>query len=204
MPAKPAATAKRRTAEKRDRRRREVIAAAEAVFAEKGFHEATTREIGERIGLLPGSLYYYVPSKEAALAEVCRKQGAEFNARLTAVLESERPIVAKIRAGMMLHIMHNRSYLAATFTFARRDLPEAVLPALKALAEEYHRLWDEMFRRAAARGELPAGFDVQAATIGLLALCNGSLHWYEGKPASEVEAIALRLVNQFLKGVLSA
>ncbi len=204
MPERMTASAKGRSAEKRNRRRREVIAAAAAVFSEKGFHEATTRDIGERIGLLPGSLYYYVPSKEAALAEVCREEGATFNARLAVVLESGRPIAEKVRAGMMLHFTHNRSYLAAAFTFARCNLPEAVLPELKALAEDYHRLWEDIFRRAVVAGELPAGFDVKAAAIGLLALANGALHWYEGKPVREIEAIAERLIRQFLHGVLGS
>ena len=50
-------------AKKQDRRRDEVLDAAAAVFAEKGFHAATTRDIADRLGLLPGSLYYYVESK---------------------------------------------------------------------------------------------------------------------------------------------
>ena len=47
------------------------IRSAAAVFAEKGFHGASTRDIAERMGIKEGSLYYYFKSKEEALGEVC-------------------------------------------------------------------------------------------------------------------------------------
>ncbi|HZD25745.1 MAG TPA: helix-turn-helix domain-containing protein, partial [Alphaproteobacteria bacterium] len=53
--------------ERRARRHREIMDAAAAVFSEKGFHGASTRDIAERVGLRQGSLYYHFPSKEAAL-----------------------------------------------------------------------------------------------------------------------------------------
>lgn len=47
-----------------DRRRRQIIDAAIELFAAKGFHNATVREIAEKAGLTMGSLYNYVESKE--------------------------------------------------------------------------------------------------------------------------------------------
>ena len=40
-----------------------------AVFAEKGFHGASTQDIANRLGINQAALYYYFPSKEAALEE---------------------------------------------------------------------------------------------------------------------------------------
>jgi AcrR family transcriptional regulator len=45
-------------------RRRLILAAAEEVFAQFGFEAATVRDIGQRAGVLSGSLYYYFDSKE--------------------------------------------------------------------------------------------------------------------------------------------
>ena len=47
------------------------IRSAASVFAEKGFHGASTKDIAERMGIKQGSLYYYFKSKEDALGEVC-------------------------------------------------------------------------------------------------------------------------------------
>jgi AcrR family transcriptional regulator len=51
--------------------RKRAIRSAAAVFAEKGFHGSSTRDIAERLGIKQGSLYYYFKSKEEALGEVC-------------------------------------------------------------------------------------------------------------------------------------
>ena len=47
------------------------IRSAASVFAEKGFHGSSTKDIAERMGIKQGSLYYYFKSKEEALGEVC-------------------------------------------------------------------------------------------------------------------------------------
>ena len=47
------------------------IRAAASVFADKGFHGATTKDIATQLGIKQGSLYYYFKSKVEALHEVC-------------------------------------------------------------------------------------------------------------------------------------
>src|SRR6266545_4179476 len=55
-----------------ERRYREVLDVAATVFAEKSYAGASTRDIAERLGVRQASLYYYFPSKEAALAALAR------------------------------------------------------------------------------------------------------------------------------------
>lgn len=50
-----------------DLRRHQIINGAIKVFAEKGFHNATTRDIAAAAGLTMGTLYNYVRSKEDIL-----------------------------------------------------------------------------------------------------------------------------------------
>lgn len=49
------------------RKREKIIQAASKVFAEKGFHQATIRDISECSGLGPGTIYNYVKKKEDIL-----------------------------------------------------------------------------------------------------------------------------------------
>src|SRR5436190_23668244 len=55
------------------RRSAEIIDAAAHVFAERGYHGATTQDIADLLGIRQASLYYYFSSKEAALELVCLK-----------------------------------------------------------------------------------------------------------------------------------
>ena len=187
-------------AKKQDRRRGEVLDAAAAVFAAKGFHAATTRDIAERLGLLPGSLYYYFESKEAAFVEVCRRRGEGFNARLAAILAAPGTLEAQVRAGIAQHLRHNRAELVSTIAFGRRAPP--IARGLGALGRVYERLWERIFRTGVRTRQLPPAFDCRAATVALLALCNGAIHWYEKKPPREIDRIAARFADYFLKGAL--
>src|SRR5262249_62312629 len=60
------------------RRAPEIIEAAARVFAERGFHGATTQDIADVLGIRQASLYYYFPSKEGALWLVCLQCVAGF------------------------------------------------------------------------------------------------------------------------------
>lgn len=187
---------------KQNRRRDQVIDAAAIVFAEKGFHEATTKDIADRLGLLPGSLYYYFDSKEAAFVEVCRRRGEGFNARLGAILAAAGALAHKVRLGVAQHLLHNRADLVSTIAFSQRVLPGRAQREFAALGRVYERLWERIFRNAVRGRELSPDFDCRAATVALLALCNGAIHWYENKPPHEIERIAGQFATYFLEGAL--
>ncbi len=187
-------------AKKQDRRRDEVLDAAASVFAEKGFHDATTRDIADRLGLLPGSLYYYFDSKEAAFAEVCRRRGEGFNERIAAILAAPGSLETRVRAGIAQHMLHNRADLVSTIAMSERALPG--WRELRALGRIYERLWERIFRAGIAARELPRDFDCRAGALALLALCNGAVHAYEDRTAREIERLAARFADLFLKGAL--
>ena len=53
-------------------RRQQIVGAAVRLFAEKGFHRTTTREISRASGLSNGALYEYVKTKEDVLFLACQ------------------------------------------------------------------------------------------------------------------------------------
>ena len=67
------------------------IRSAASVFAEKGFHGASTRDIAERMGIKQGSLYYYFKSKEDALGEVCLYGIEDYVEMKWLMLQQEEP-----------------------------------------------------------------------------------------------------------------
>ncbi len=56
-----------------DEVRSRILSAAEAVFAERGYAGATTREIAERAGLGKRMLFYYFPTKDAVYRAVLER-----------------------------------------------------------------------------------------------------------------------------------
>ena len=47
-----------------------IFAEAVRIFREKGYHAASMQNIADAVGLQKGSLYHYIPSKEALLFKI--------------------------------------------------------------------------------------------------------------------------------------
>ena len=90
--------AQRQEEEKRERRER-ILTAARTVFFEKGFLNATMRDIALEAALSPGLIYHYFQGKDDLYGEICReafmnlirdldqaaRDGSDARQRLTAV-----------------------------------------------------------------------------------------------------------------------
>src|SRR5262249_48107141 len=137
------------------RRRREIMDAAAEVFAKKGYHAATTRDIADRLGMQPGSLYYYFESKEAALEEICRIGGTEFGDHIESILAAGMTAREMIRSAIGNHLQGDRRHYVTCFAHNRRFLPGEVVPEMNQLARRYTKLWEDVFRRGIERGEVP-------------------------------------------------
>ncbi|MFK4446038.1 AcrR family transcriptional regulator [Caballeronia udeis] len=68
-------------------RRDVLIRAAIKVFIEKGFHEATVRDIGRAADMTQGTIYNYVKSKDDILYLVCDRIVTEYQLKVKQALE---------------------------------------------------------------------------------------------------------------------
>src|SRR4029079_7220482 len=65
-----------------DARRTQILDAATNVFAEKGFHDATIRQVAQRAGIADGTIYLYFANKtELLLGILNRLNESEHRAR---------------------------------------------------------------------------------------------------------------------------
>jgi AcrR family transcriptional regulator len=81
----------------RERHRREVLLAAESVFAEKGYG-ATMHEIAERAEFAVGSLYNLFESKEALFQELMELRFEDFADQVEAAVADRDNPAGKVRA----------------------------------------------------------------------------------------------------------
>ena len=82
----------------RERHRQEVLEAAEAVFAEKGFHDATVQEIAERAEFAVGSLYNMFESKTAIYYELLEMRARQYVEQVRSSTQGLPGPLEKIRA----------------------------------------------------------------------------------------------------------
>src|SRR5687767_7761714 len=88
----------------RFRRAGEIVEAAARVFAERGYFGASTQDIADVLGIRQASLYYYFPSKEVALEQVCTQGVAEFIEAAKSIAKGGGKAEDKLAALMRSHL----------------------------------------------------------------------------------------------------
>src|SRR5258708_5581579 len=158
-------------------RRLEILDAAQRCFVRSGFHGASMQEICAEAEMSPGNLYRYFPSKEALIAGICERNGAEAAASFLAV--DRAPGFLDGLAALARHHVVERpeeeAGLCAEIMAESRRNPEIARLHTELERDIKTRLVD-MLRRAAGRGEISAQVGLEAAASMLIVLDDG-LSW---------------------------
>src|SRR5579872_3681161 len=95
-----AATAKlpRRRDEARALFRNAILDAAEAVFAERGFHGARIQDIAQRARIAVGTVYNHFEQKDDVLAALLELRSEELMAQLLPARGDPKPFTSRLRA----------------------------------------------------------------------------------------------------------
>jgi AcrR family transcriptional regulator len=82
---------------KSEETRTRILEAALAVFRERGFEQATMREIAAAAGVALGAAYYYFESKDAIVMAFYERSTDEMAGAIEAMLERSRTLEARLR-----------------------------------------------------------------------------------------------------------
>jgi AcrR family transcriptional regulator len=96
------------------RRDKEVLDAAVKVFHRKGYADASIQDIADELGILKGSLYHYIDTKEDLLFRLMEKVHAEYHA-LTSEVQAMEDLKPLERLA---------EYVRVNAEFVSRHLPE--------------------------------------------------------------------------------
>jgi len=189
--------------DKYKRRYGEIIDAAAAVFAEKGYHGSSTKDIADRLGIRQGSLYYYFESKESALEEVCQKGVEGFVQQLEVILASESEPGDMLLAAVHGHLkpLEDKPNYVRVFLRERHELPLPRRRKIAAAAGHYEQLLETLFERGVAAGAFRTDLDCRLATLGLLGMCNAVSDWRDGEKGATIWEIAEKFGSLLNDGV---
>ena len=178
----------RRNASQR-RRAPQIIEAAARVFAERGFHGATTQDIADVLGIRQASLYYYFSSKEAALELVCLKGVEGFFESGKAIAVG--PGTARERLSLLInsHLspLRDRGNFVKVFLNERQHLPTESRRRIGRWSRGLERIFEEVITEGVAKGEFRADLNARRATLAILGMCNAASSWYRKENVSVAE-----------------
>jgi AcrR family transcriptional regulator len=173
------------------KRRAEVLDIAARVFHEKGYDATTIQDIADEVGILKGSVYYYISSKENVLFELLEEV---HQAALAAVLEAVE------RDGNALQRIHAFVETLARFNAENQIRMGILLHDFRSLSEErrreivrerdrYDRILRELIAEGQEQGIVCADVDAKLSALAVMGMINTIYQWYRPGGRQKAQSI---------------
>ena len=193
-------------ARRRPTRRRapEIIDAAARVFAERGFHGATTQDIADVLGIRQASLYYYFSSKEGALELVCQKGVEGFFEAAKAIARGSgtpRERIARLIQSHLTPLIDRGDYMRV-FLNERQHLPAESRRRVGKWSRGLEKIFEDILKEGVRRGEFRHDLDTRLATLAMLGMLNAATTWFHREEAP-IERISEEFTQLVLDGALA-
>jgi TetR/AcrR family transcriptional regulator, cholesterol catabolism regulator len=185
------------------RRAPEIIEAAARVFAERGFHGATTQDIADVLGIRQASLYYYFASKEEALELVCLQGVAGYFEVAKAIAAGPGTAADKLSRLIKAHLspLTDRSDFVRVFLHERQHLPAESRRRIGRWSRGLERVFEDILKDGMRRGEFRSELDPRLVVLGILGMANAVASWYRHEDVA-IERISAEFVRLAVHGIL--
>jgi AcrR family transcriptional regulator len=169
-----------------------ILDEAARLFRAQGFHGTSVRDIARAVDMLPGSLYYHFPTKEALLAAVYAEGVRRISESVTGAISRTRDPRERLEAACIAHLealLQESDYAQVVIRVLPVDAP-SVATELVRLRDDYESLWVDLVQDL----PLARGVDRRSLRLMLLGALNWSPTWYR-KGRDSPRTIAKRFVQ---------
>ncbi|MEU7810884.1 TetR/AcrR family transcriptional regulator [Pseudonocardia sp. NPDC049154] len=188
-----------------DRRNREpeLIAAAITVFYEKGYAAASLQDVADIVGVLKGSLYHYISSKEELLARICVESHSQASEIMAEALASADDPLDQLRAYLgriALWYLTNIERVSIYFNEGKWLTGER-LNEVRAQGREFHAFIRTLIDKARSGDRVRQDVDPRVATQLILGSLNSVSTWYRPDGLYSPEEIATAFTDMSLASI---
>ena len=181
-----------------------LLSLAAEIFAEKGYHNASIRDLSKRAGTSLSGLYYYFESKQELLFMIQDRSLRKVLGRLRSKLEGIDRAEEKLRTLVHNHVGFFSENMAAmrVITHEYDALEGEYRIRITDLRREYSDLCQEILRevrRFTSAGDVAP---LNVATSALFGVMNWIYAWYTPGSNVPVERLAEHLYRLFTGGFI--
>ena len=183
-----------------DEKLESILRASAAIFAEKGYHQASIRDIARATRVSLSGLYSYVTSKEELLFLIQDHAFGTLDDTLERLLEGVDDPHRKLRLLMENHLRYFVGNMAEMMVHSHEaeslggEFRERVNARKRRLTERAMEILEEL-----GPGN---GVDLRVATFSLFGMMNWLYNWYRPDKDVPVEQLADHMSRLFLGGFL--
>jgi len=188
------------------KRLRAITDVAAEIFHRHGYSETSVDAIAKAVGILKGSLYYYIDSKEDLLFLVL----SEVHDGATEIVERvgalNVPAIDKLRAYIREHVEYNTRNITkiAVFYHDYRSLSSPRLQQIIERRKFFERFVQGLIQEAQAEGDIDPAIDAKMASYALFGMMNWVYHWYRPTGSWTPEQIGELYAELAIRGLTGA
>src|SRR5882724_9015001 len=184
--------------------REAIFAAATRLFGERGYNGASMRDIAKAVGLLPGSLYAHIDSKEALLLEIIEGGVDRFNAAVDRVDRAGQPPESALREAIREHLLVVADNPERTLIVFHqwRFLSSDNRAVLRDKRARYADFFARIVRAGVDQGVFHPGLDPKITVLTILGALNWTPEWFSPTGGASAVEIADKMADGLLSGLL--
>lgn len=193
----------RRTKERKPKaeRWRELLDAAAEIFHEKGFDGTSLQDIADRVGILKGSIYYYIESKTDLRNSLLKEVHKEGLLAISDAFETEGDALQKLETMIRQHIDYICKNLSKTTVYLQELKKLGAVERAELLGRQnYRNAFEDVLALGKREGVILRELDTQLAAQAMLASLNSIYQWYRPTQARPHSDIADHFVAVILRG----
>lgn len=162
-----------------DARRREVVATAAKLFAERGYDGTSMSELTEATGLAAGGLYHYIEGKDDLLIAICDELLEPLLKQAREIVATGAPPVNQLRelvGAWVAHVVEHRDHMLV-FTQERQAIEsQARWRRVRSQRKAFEKILDEVLARGETDGSMIFA-DRRLSLLALLGMVNYTPQW---------------------------
>ncbi len=188
------------------KREQEILDAAAMIFHQKGYADASVQEVADAVGILKGSLYYYIESKEDLLFRMLVEvhEGAR---DIVADIEAiDAPPLEKLSLYIRRHVEYNTHNLSkiAIYYHDFELLSSARRKQIVKQRSLYEQFVVGLLREAQQAKEIDRELDPTLVANAVFGTANWIYTWYQPGGRETPEHLGKLYAELLIKGVMGA
>jgi AcrR family transcriptional regulator len=194
-------TKTRRAVSRRATRRAEILRISGRIFREKTYDGTTLKDIADAVGMLKGSLYYYISSKEELFSDIIVEAVRVLHRSLEGVNAEWTP-VEKLRYIVRTHVRFSVEYqdTAILFLTGRHIISSLRMNELADIFGRRDKLIAETLKEGIAQG-LFGPANVRLVALAIVGMCNSVAFWYTPDGIATHQQIADNFFKTVYEGI---
>ena len=180
----------------------DVVETAARLFSQKGFSATSLEDVAAEVGLLKGSLYNYIDSKEDLLFAVVRPPAEQLLQTTRELRDLDLPPAEKIRRATRSHAATIETYFPYVAVYVQEIVGRYDSEEWAAMDREYLDNLEAIIAEGIADEAFSSSLDPHIGAVTLVGALNWMTRWYRPGGSQNAQAIADQIADLFLAGAL--